>query len=190
MNELRFADRVIMGKSGQGQRNFNLEVVGSARDLGELQYNVLLCVSEKRYDEAAKLLSAYLKGKSNSKPYLRRTQQIFRHAEELIHAIETKKSFPNMATLTQSKQEEVHQKSLENWEDLRICLRRLKTIEKDMATEDARSSIWVIKAILFSFMVTLSVFIINEGFRSFGGSFLSFMKETFQLASDTLGNLF
>jgi hypothetical protein len=178
-----------MGRSQQGQRKFNLEVVGSARDLGELQYNVLLCVSEKRYEEAVKLLDAYLKSRVSSKPFLRRTQQIFRHAEELIHAIETKKNFPNMSSLTQSKQEEVHQKSLENWEDLRICLRRLKTIEKDMATEDARSSIWVVKAVLFSFMVILSVFIISEGFRSFGGSFIVFMRETFQLASDTLGNL-
>ena len=54
-----------------------------------------------------------------------------------------------MATLTQNKQEEIHTKTLENWEDLRICLRRLKTIERDMATEDARSSIWVVKSILF-----------------------------------------
>lgn len=170
-------------------KSLNLEIAGSARDLGELQYSVLLCVTEKRYDEAVRMLNAYEKSKASG-PYKKRTSPIFHHAEELIHAIETKKNFPSMNNLTQNKQEEIHQKTLENWEDLKICLRRLRTIEKDMSTEDARSSIWVIKAIIFSFVVSLTVFIISEGFRSFGGSFLSFMKDTFQLGADSVSFLF
>jgi hypothetical protein len=174
----------------QQQRNFNLELTGTARDLGELQYNILLCVTEKHYEEGVKILLEYQKKRANSKPYVRRTGPIFHHAEELIRAIETKKNFPNIGTMTQTKQEEVHQKVLENWEDLKICLRRLRAIEKEMATEDARSSIWVVKALLFSFMVSMFVFVVSEGFRSFGGSFISFMHDTFDLGSNALSGLF
>jgi hypothetical protein len=136
-----------------------------------------------------KLLVNYREVRSTSKIYVKRTETIFTHAEELVRAIETKKNFPNMSTLTQSKQEEIHHRTLENWEDLKICLRRIRTIERDMATEDARSSIWVIKAIIFSFVVTLTVFIISEGFRFFGGSLTQFMNDTFQLANDTFNHL-
>ncbi len=170
-------------------KNTKLEITGNPRDLGELQYNVLLHVTERRYEEALRVLTNYQKGRSAG-PYVKRTGPIFHHAEELIHAIETKKNFPSMNTLTQNKQEEIHQRILENWEDLKICLRRLKTIEKEMATEDARSSIWVIKALLFSFIVTMTVFVLGEGFRSFGGSFLGFMKDTFQLGADSISFLF
>lgn len=178
-----------MARGGSAAKNLSLQVNGTARDLGELQYNVLLCVTEKRYEDATKLLTNYQKMKSTG-PYDRRTLPIFQHAEELVHAIETKKNFPNMTALTQGKQEEIHQKTLENWEDLKICLRRLRTIERDMSTEDARSSIWVIKAVIFSFVVSLTVFVLSEGFRSFGGSFLSFMKDTFQVGVDSVSFLF
>ena len=167
-----------------------LEVRGSTKDLGDLQYNVLLCISEKRYQDGLKYLSNYQKAKASSKPYGKRTQPIFHHAEELVRAIETKKNMPNFATLPQSKQEEIHHKTLENWEDLKICLRRIRAIERDMATEDARSSIWVVKAIIFSFVVCITVFIISEGFRFFGGSFVEFMHDTFKLGTDTINNLF
>jgi hypothetical protein len=177
-------------KNDNSARKFELRVPGSSRDLGELQYNVLLCISEKHYSEAFNLLTSYQAAKSGAKIYAKRTDALYKHAGELVNAIETKKSVPQLASLAQSKQEEIHQKALENWEDLKICLRRLKSIEHDMAVADARSSIWVFKAFIFSFMIIMTVFIVNEGFRSFGASFLGFMRETFQLIIDSTNTLF
>lgn len=170
------------GKSDDNfTRKFDLEVSGSAKDLGELQYSVLLSVSENRFPDALELLEKYQDMKSSYPQYNRRTEHLFKHAAELINAIEAKKNFPNIHALAHSKQEEIHQKALENWEDLKLSLRRLRTIERDMALSDARSSVWVVKAILFSFIVIISVFVVNEAFRSFGKSFTMFLDETVKL---------
>jgi hypothetical protein len=162
-------------------RSYELEVGGSAKDLGQLQHSVLTAVVEKRFQDAVAILTEYRKMKASYPQYSRRTDPLFVHAEELINAINAKKNFPNMTSLAQSKQEEINQKARENMEDLKATMRRIKGIERDMAAADARSSIWVIWSLIFSFVSILSVFVINEAFRSFGKSFTTFMESLAKL---------
>jgi hypothetical protein len=177
-------------KESGAAKKFDLEVIGSAKELGEFQFGVLMSVSEKKYTEAINFLKKYQERKSHESVYRKKTEGIFKYAEELIHAIEAKKNFPNLTALAQAKQEEIHQKAMENWESLKVSMRRLKTIESDLAIADARSSIWVIKSLLFSFVVILSTWVINEICRSFGRSFGHIMDGLVHLIQDTFNNLF
>jgi hypothetical protein len=150
-------------------RKYDLEV-GHPKDLGIFQHAVLLAVSDGRYEDALVTLADYQKRKSAYPTYAKKTERLFEHSQELVSAIKAKKTFPNLTSLAQSKQEEIHQKARENWEDLKASLRRIKSIEADLALQDARSSIWVIRALLISMMIFLGAFVINEAFRSFGRS--------------------
>jgi hypothetical protein len=171
-------------------KKFDLEVQGTAQELGEFQFGVLANVASRRYSEAIRNLQNYKIGKGTHPVYVRKTENLFKRGEDLINAIEAKKNFPNLTALSQNKQEEIHQKALENFEDLKIVLRRIRTIERDIAIEDARSSIWVIKALLFSFSVILGVWFINEIFLSFGRSFPSFLDGLVKLIMSSLDHLF
>ncbi len=163
---------------------YALEVGGSSKELGELQFNVLTFVSAKEYDNAVTYLEEFSKKKSAYPQYQRKTERLFEHAAGLVRAIETKIGFPNLGGLAQSKQDEIHQKTLENWEDLKLSLRRIRTVERDLLVEDAKSSIYVVRAILFSIVFLLVVFTVKEAYRNFGKSFISFYKESEEMFFD------
>ncbi|MBK9293390.1 MAG: hypothetical protein IPM57_02940 [Oligoflexia bacterium] len=150
------------------EKNMELQVEGTGSHVGSLQHTVMTAVSEKKYDEACDALNKYKESRKYYPSYAIKTDKLFVHAEELIQAIKAKKNFPNLAGLTQNKQEELSQKVKEHWEELRICLRRVKTIERDLETEDAKSSLWVVRAVMFATMLILIVFIIKEALWSMG----------------------
>lgn len=172
-------------KEDQTAQKFAFEFVGSEKELGQLQYSVLENIAQGKYDDGAKILLEYRKKKSTYPTYENRTGRLFEHCNELIEAIRAKKTFPNLQSLAQSKQEEIHQKARENWEDLRVSLRRLRSIENDLAVQDSRSSVWVIRALMFSTFMILGTYVMKETFRSFGMSadiFLdSIVKSFFKL---------
>ncbi len=145
-----------------------LEVPGTSANLGGLQYQILTLISEKNYEEAESVLKAYQDKKKYYPSYAKRTTRLFTHTIELVMAIKHIKSLPNFASLAQSKQDELSSKAREHWEELKVCLRRVKTIEKDLDLEDARSTIWVVKAFFISVMVVFVAFIIHEAFLSLG----------------------
>lgn len=165
------------------EKRFELMLEGAVYDLGSLQHKVLTSVVEKNYDEALSTLKGYRERKSFYQSYVKKTGKIFDHAENLIHSIKIKKNFPNLQGLNQKKQEELAQKTKEHWEELRIVLRRLNTIEKDMEVEDARSTVLVVRALMVATMIILCAFIINEAVLSFGITFKMLMtdlKEVFK----------
>lgn len=177
---------VAVAKPEDKTKKYALEVVGTPKELGEVQFAALVYVSQGKYDEAKKTLEAFRKSKGSYPQYAKKTDRLFEHCNELIEAIKIKKSFPNLLALAQSKQEEIHAKALEHWEDLKLSLRRIRTIEKDLLLEDARSSIYVVKAVIFSTMTLLLVFILNETFRTFGKSFGNFIEDTARRLLDFL----
>ncbi|MCC6277389.1 MAG: hypothetical protein IT289_05690 [Oligoflexia bacterium] len=175
-------------KEKLAEERHQFEVHGTERDLGVLQYSVLEMVSLSKYDDAARILAEYRKSKSKYPTYEIKTGRLFDHCGELIEAIRAKKTFPNLQNLAQTKQEEIHQKAKENWEDLRVSLRRLRTMENEMAVADSRSSVWVIRALIFSAFMILGTFVIQEAFRSFGMSFSFFIDEIIRVFWGLLGS--
>jgi hypothetical protein len=155
-------------KLQENQEPQELIVGGTEAHLGSLQHQILTLVSEKKYEDAVAGLKAYKEMKKYYPGYAKRTDRLFVHAEELIGAIKNIKTLPNLATLSQNRQEEIMLRAKEHWEELKVCLRRLKTIEKDLELQDARSTVWVLKALALSAMIVLGAFIAREAFYSVG----------------------
>ena len=95
-------------------------------------------------------------------------------------------NIPNQSALPQSKQDDIFQKISENWEDLKLSLRRIRSIERDLAVQDSRSSIYVVRAVLFSFIFLLIVFLMNEFSHSFGQSIVGFFNESSNIFFDVV----
>lgn len=172
-----------MARERSIQKKFDLVLDGVVYDLGSLQHKILTAIVEKNYDDALKILKDYRDAKTKYPTYALKTGKIFDHAENLIQSIKIKKNFPNLAGLNQKKLEELAQKTKEHWEELRIVLRRLNTIEKEMEMEDARSTVLVVRAIMVATFLIFSALLINEAALSFGISFkmlVSDFKEVFK----------
>jgi hypothetical protein len=146
----------------------NLDVGGSVQELGEAPYNVLTLVSNSRYDDALKYLQSYIDKKTAYPDFKKKTDRLYTHCEELIHAIQAKKNFPQSGNLAPGKMDELQRKVTENWEDLKITMRRLRTIEKELALADLRSSVWVVKALMIAVIAVMVVFVVSEAYRTMG----------------------
>ncbi|MDZ4678277.1 MAG: hypothetical protein SGI74_12300 [Oligoflexia bacterium] len=174
-----------MAKAQSTEQKYEF-VVGTYAEIGVFQHEALSAVAEGRYEDAVVKISEYQKRKAHVVMHKAKTERLFDHARELISAIKAKKTFPNLTSPPQSKQDEIQQKAHENWNDLKATLRRVKAIEAEISLQDARSSIWVIRALILSTMVILGCFIINEAFRSFGKSFSVVLDDMIKLIMSEL----
>lgn len=108
-------------------RKFDLEINGTIKDLGEMPYRILHAISQNRYDDAIHVMRSHQQEHNSYPLYVEKVGKLFDHCEELIKAIKAKKTFPGLSSLPQNNQEEIHQKCLENWDELKLTLRRIRS---------------------------------------------------------------
>jgi hypothetical protein len=104
-----------------------------------------LVVAES-YDNAIQEIEMYIDSKWAYPGFQERARRHLRHCVDLIRAIEAKRGFPGLATLSLSKQQEIHEKVLEHFEELKANLRQLEGMERDQKVTDVRSTVWVVRA--------------------------------------------
>jgi hypothetical protein len=165
------------------------EFHGVAADLGDIQFEILNLVKSSNFEKAQSRVRDFQSKKSTYPNYKAKTDRLFDHSSELIKAIEAKIKFPNLNQLPQSKQDEIFLKIYENWEDLKLSLRRIQSIERDLMIQDSRSSIYVVKAVLFSVVFLLLVYIFNEFSHGFTRQILGFVHDTTNLFYEVVDNL-
>lgn len=156
---------------------FILEIGAKDAELGMIQYDVINLVAAGKYDEAKAAIDRYHDMKSNYKAYKRATEKIYTGSKDLIDIIKNKMETPGLRNLLPQKQEELNDDIQDNWQLLKSLMKRLRTVERELATNDSKSTLIVIKAMLFSATFILVVFLINEIFSSLGQSFPMFVKE-------------
>ena len=132
------------------QRNLNRRLEEAKdRDLGNresLTRQILKLVVSEDYDRAKDNLSEYLESRWQYPDFQDRASRYLKHCAELIHAIQTKRSFPGLASLSLSRQQEIHEKVIGHFEELKQNLKHVAKIERDHRLVDMRSTVWVIKA--------------------------------------------
>ncbi len=119
-------------------------------DLGRmdsLRSTILSLVVSENYQSAQEELVAYIDLKEAFPLFQERAQRYLQHCQELIQAIETKRNFPGLATLSMAKQQEVHEKVLSHFEDLKSHLQQIERVERESRLTDVRSTVWVVKAL-------------------------------------------
>lgn len=148
------------------------------KDLGRmdsLRATILSLVVSENYERSKEELMAYVELKTAFPAFQERSQRYVQHCVELIQAIQTKRNFPGLATLSLAKQQEIHEKVLEHFEDLKAHLKQIEKVEREQKLTDVRSTVWVVRMFIYCsmlFFVTALIVDIRQG------SFMSFMSVT------------
>ena len=124
----------------------------SVQDAGHvdgLRATILGHVAGERYDGAIEDLKAYIDSKSEYPQFKDRAERYLNYAVDLVNAVKAKRSFPGMQHLSMSKQQELFDRSMEHFEDLKVTLRKVEQIETEVRLDDVRSTVWVIKALAY-----------------------------------------
>jgi hypothetical protein len=118
--------------------------------MDSVRAGVLGFVVSEAYDRAKEELKAYVEYKSSYPAFQERVERHVQHCCDLIEAIKTKRNFPGMASLSLSKQQELHEKVLEHFEELKQNLKHIEKVERDHKLNDIRSTVWVLQSICYT----------------------------------------
>lgn len=125
---------------------------------GGLRRTILGFVVSERYDDAKEQLAGYVETKSIDYPSLgTRAEKFVKHGIELIQAIQTKRNFPGMGSLSLSKQQELNERVLTHFEELKQTLKTIERAEKEIQLSDHRSTAWVVRVFMHCLLVLLTV---------------------------------
>lgn len=110
---------------------------------------ILSLVAEERYDGAIAELKRYADSKPEYPQFLERSARYLEYAQGLVAGIKAKRSFPGVQNLAMAKQQELYERALAHFDDLRATMRKIEQIEREVRLEDVRSTVWVIKALVY-----------------------------------------
>ena len=125
-----------------------------------LRHTVLNSIVSGDYDGAKSALIEYVEMQREYPSFINRSKRYVEHCHDVIQAIKTKREFPAKHTLPMSKQQELMEKVVEHFEELKHYLNRIEITQKDAKLEDLRSTVWVIKAFTYClFIIVLALFL-------------------------------
>ena len=150
-------------KARTQQLDHRLQETLQARSNGKidsLKRTILSYVSDGEYDVARSELNRYVQMQREYPAFIEKGERYINHCHDVIQTIKAKRDFPGMHTLPMSKQQEIMEKVLAHFEELKFYLHKLEVLQKDVKMDDLRSTVWVIKAIIYSlFFIIVIVFL-------------------------------
>lgn len=142
------------------QRKLQESQKNETKGMGALRRSILGLVVGENYDQAKDAMHVYVEDKHQYPAFQSRVERYVQHCVELIHAIQTKRNFPGLATLSLSKQQEIHEKVIEHFEELKQNLKHIEKIERDHKLTDVRSTVWVMQSLTVTvFAIVAAAFI-------------------------------
>lgn len=115
--------------------------------VNSVRTSVLGYVVTESYEYAKNDLESFVAAKSAYPMFQDRVQRHVQHCMDLIEAIKTKRNFPGLASLSLSKQQELHERVLEHFEELKQNLKHIEKVERDHKLTDVRSTVWVLRTL-------------------------------------------
>lgn len=137
--------------------------------MNSIRTDVLAMVVAENYEKAKDALQAYVEGKSDFPGFQERAIRYVHHCRDLIQAINTKRNFPGLAALSLAKQQEIHEKVLSHFEELKANLKQIEKVERENKLADMRSTVWVVKSFSATVIgITLAALVVDirSGFFS------------------------
>ena len=127
-----------------------------------LRRAVLRYVAEGKYKEASALLDEYLEMKSHFPGLRERCQVHINHAKELVNAVRAKRNFQKLSQLTNSKQQEILDRAVIHFQELKHTLKAIENLVRDEAVKDIRSTVWVMRSFVYAVTaIVVTVFILE-----------------------------
>jgi hypothetical protein len=176
----KHADRELNSK-------ISARMKASANDIGHvdsLRAVVLSHVTTENYVRATESLRDYVDSKHEYPKFAGRVEKYVAYCGDLVAAIKVKRSFPGIQSLSMSKQQELLDRSLEHFEDLKNVLKKIEAIEREIRLEDVRSTIWVVKAIVYSVFAMLVIAFLLEASRGLVPTLYTVLDYQFGIFSD------
>jgi hypothetical protein len=134
-----------------------------------LRFMVLSLVVGGNYEGARAQLDHFIQDRPEYRSFQIRTERLRRHCSDLINAIETKRQFSGLGGLPLAKQQEVYEKVVEHFEELKNNLQSIERYEKEARLDDIRSTTWVVKTFFncLFFLIGVGMFLeITNGLAS------------------------
>ncbi len=131
-------------------------------DIDELRNEVLNAVADDAFDRAIDLMHRFLNQPSDYPQYRNRLVRLVGHGIDLVNAIRAKKNFPGMSNLTRSKQQEIADRIRDHFGELQTTISKMERIIDQLRREDVRSTIWIIRAIIYASGVIVIVAFLKE----------------------------
>ncbi len=138
-----------MANSEKSRKRFSL----TQDDLGKpdsFRRSVLQRVSSEQYAPAIESIKQYKDSNPDYPQFKQKTERYLDYAADLVNGIKAKRSFPGIANLPMSKQEELFSRAYDHFEDLKATIRRVEKVELEVRLEDRRATIWIVKALVHS----------------------------------------
>lgn len=152
--------------------------------INSVRTSVLGYVVSENYEYAKDDLQSFVESKRAYPMFQDRVARHVSHCNDLIEAIKTKRNFPGLASLSLSKQHELHERVLEHFEELKQNLRHIEKVERDNKLTDVRSTVWVLRAlciVVAGIVVAAFIADMRSGVMS---SFLETVSRALDHASD------
>lgn len=130
--------------------------------IDSVRQSVLASVASESYERAQEDLRGYVQFKANYPAFQVRVERHVEHCCDLIEAIKTKRNFPGMASLSLSKQQELHERVLEHFEELKQNLKHIEKVERDHKLTDVRATVWVLKTACWMVFAVVGVAFVQE----------------------------
>lgn len=157
----------------------------STDDIGgrdSLRGTILAHVSSENYQGAIDDLKSYVDSRHEYPQFRARSDRYLSYAVDLVNAIKAKRSFPGMQHLSMSKQQELYDRAMEHFEDLKVTLKKVEQIEREVKLDDVRSTVWVVKASIYSIFAMLILAFLIELSRGV-------LPATFVVFDDMFGDI-
>ncbi len=110
---------------------------------------ILTNVTSENYERAIEEFQAYVESRSAYPQFSLRAERYLTYTVDLINAVKAKRSFPGMHHLNMSKQQDLYDRAMSHFEDLKATLRKIEQIDKEVKLDDVRSTVWVVKALIY-----------------------------------------
>lgn len=145
--------------------SFSARMQESVNDVGTpdtLRHTILSYVTTENYERAVVELKKYIDSKGEYPQFKERAERYSAYAIDLVNAVKAKRSFPGVQQLPVSKQQDLFDRAMDHFEDLKATLRKIEQIDRDVKMEDVRSTAIVVKAVMYSmFAITILGFVLE-----------------------------
>jgi len=120
------------------------------KDVGHgdsLRHVILSHIVHADYGAAREELDRFVAEKRDFPVFQLRVERTRRYCNDLINAIETKRNFHGLGGLPLAKQQELYEKVILHFEELKVHLNVIERQDKEAKLDDIRSTAWVLKAL-------------------------------------------
>lgn len=145
----------------------------------QLRYRILVQVMEESYEAAIEELRTFVQTESAYPTFNQRIERYINHCIDLIYAIKAKRNFPGISQLTRAKQQELRDRFKDHLKELIFMLRKIEQVERDLELADARSTIYVVRALWVAAFCLLVTWFLIEIYRGLAVTSFVVLEETF-----------